>query len=79
MVLVAVVCSLVGMSPCLYIVVHAAAPTAFACMDIPHGLASAGTFACVSWSGVPFFIFQCGALRLGGLFPLSLSHTLLVP
>ena len=79
LVLVAVVRSLVGTSPCLYLVVRAAAPTACACMDIPHGLASAGTFACVSWCGVPFFIFPCGALRFGGLFPLSLSHTLLVP
>ena len=76
-VLVAVVCSVVGMSPCLYLVVHAAAPTACACVVIPHGLASAGTAACVSWCSVPFFIFLCGALRLGGLFPLSLSHTFL--
>ena len=79
MVLVAVVCSVVGTPACLYLVVHAAAPTACACMDIPHGLASAGTFACVSWCGVPFFFSPCGALRLGGLFPLSISHTLLVP
>ena len=78
-VLVAVVCSVVDTSPCLYLVVHAAAPTACACMDIPHGLASAGTLACVSWCGVPFLFFPCGALRLGGLFPLLLSHTLLVP
>ena len=78
-VLEAVVCSVVSTSPCLYLVVHAAAPTACACMDIPHGLASAGTFAFFSWCGVPFFIFRCGAVRLGGLFPLSLSHTLLVP
>ena len=28
---------------------------------------------------VCLFVFPCGALRLGGLFPLSLSHTLLVP
>ena len=68
-----------GTSPCLYLVVHAAAFTACACMDIPHGLAPAGTLACVSWCGVPFSIFPCGALRLGGLFPLTLSHTLLVP
>ena len=79
MVLVAVVRSVVGTSPCLYLVVHAVATTACACIDISHGLVSAGTFARVSWCGVPFLIFQCGALRLGGLFPLSLSHTLLVP
>ena len=78
-VLVAVVCSVVGTSPCSYLVVHAAAPTLCACMDIPHGLASVGTFACVSWCGVPLFIFLCGALRWGGLFSLSLSHTLLLP
>ena len=38
-----------------------------------------GHFACVSWCGVPFFFLLCGALRLDGLFPLSLSPTLLVP
>ena len=54
-------------------------PCFFSPCERPHGLASAGTFACVSWCGVPFFIFPCGALRSGGLFPLSLSHTLLVP
>ena len=76
-VLVAVVCSVAGTSPCLYLVVLAAALTACACMGIPRGrLAPAGTLACVSWCGVPFPVFPCGALRLGGLFPLMLSHTL---
>ena len=75
-VLVAVVCWVAGSSPCLYLVVLAAVHTACACMGIPHGrLAPAGTLACVSWCGVPFSFFPCGALFLGGLFPLMLSHT----
>ena len=78
-VLVAVVCLVAGTSPCLYLVVFAAAHTGGACMGIPRGrLAPAGTLACVSWCGVPFSVFPCGALCLGGLFPLMLSHTLLV-
>ena len=79
MMLVAVVCSVAGTSPCFYLVVLAAAHTACACMGVPCGrLAPAGTLACVSWCGVPFFVFPCVALCLGGLSPLMLSHTLLV-
>ena len=74
MVLVAVVCSVVGTSPCLYLVVQVAAITACACMGIPHGLASAGTFACVSCCGVPFFFFRV-ALFAWVVFSPCHSHT----
>ena len=78
MVLVAVVCSVVGMSPCLYFVVHAAAPTACACMDIPHGLASR-VFLHVSHGVVCLFFFRV-ALSASVVFsPCQSRKTLLVP
>ena len=42
-----------------------------------HGVCVHGHTSCVSFMVFHDFpVFSCGALRLGGLFPLTLSHTL---
>ena len=76
MVLLAIVCSAAGTYPWLYLVVLAAAVCVHGHTLRPLGAHRCSCVCFVVWCA--FCVFPCGALFLGGLFPLMLSHTLLV-